>query len=318
MKPVYADFSRDVREPGLRTLLTSLEREAENRLNNSVHGDLPRWRQALCDLPEVDEMADLDRATPILGGRVKQVEVLMPLLMELHPWRKGPLSLGGIEIDTEWRSDWKWDRLSPHISLENHAVLDVGCGNGYFGWRMLGAGARRVVGIDPTLVFVMQWLACRHFSGPLPNHVLPLGIEDLPENAACFDSVLSMGVLYHRRDPVQHLRHLRTLCNKRGQVIVETLVLEGGGQRILQPDGRYARMRNVHAIPTTDTLLGWMLEAGFDQVEILDVTPTSTAEQRSTPWMHFESLDRSLDPQNPALTIEGHPAPVRAMMVARA
>ncbi len=58
------------------------------------------------------------------------------------PWRKGPFSLYGVNIDTEWRSDWKWDRVLPHLSpLKGRLVLDVGCGGGYHMWRMLGEGA---------------------------------------------------------------------------------------------------------------------------------------------------------------------------------
>jgi tRNA (mo5U34)-methyltransferase len=306
----YDDLAAGVSEPRLKALLTRLAIKAKTFLSESGHGDLPRWRKALHDLPAEGVSAETDHLMPVLGKAVNDPLMLRKHLMELHPWRKGPLRLGGVDVDTEWRSDWKWKRVAPHIDLNNHAVLDVGCGNGYFGWRMLGAGARRVVGIDPTLVFVMQWLACRHFAGRLPNHVLPLRIEDLPEDSPCFDSVFSMGVLYHRRNPLQ--------CRDDGQVVLETLVLDEPGERVLKPEGRYARMRNVHAIPATQKLISWMREAGLEKVRILDVTATTTEEQHSTDWMNFESLERSLDPQNPARTVEGHPAPVRAVVMARA
>ncbi len=58
-----------------------------------------------------------------------------------------------------------------------------------------------MVGIDPTLVFVMQWLACRHFSGDIPNYVLPLGDRGAAGQPVEWDTVFSMGVLYHRKDP---------------------------------------------------------------------------------------------------------------------
>jgi len=238
--------------------------------------------------------------------------------MELHPWRKGPLQLGGLSIDTEWKSDLKWDRVAPHIDLAGCKVLDIGCGNGYFGLRMLGAGAELVVGIDPTLLFVMQWLACRHFSGDIPSYVLPLGIEDLPEIPVGFDTVFSMGVLYHRRDPVHHLRRIHELLKKEGSTMVlETLVLPKGREHEeLVPEGRYARMPNVWSIPGTSLLQQWVRSAGFREVTIVDVSPTRTKEQRSTEWMRFESLDKSLDPQDKARTIEGLPAPVRAVIIA--
>lgn len=238
--------------------------------------------------------------------------------MEFHPWRKGPLELAGVMIDTEWRSDWKWERVRRHVDLHNQRVLDIGCGNGYFGWRMLAEGARLVVGIDPTLVFVMQWLACRHFAGDVPNYVLPLGIEDLPPGPAGFDTVFSMGVLYHRRDPVEHLAQIRSLLRPGGTLVLETLVLpdkEHGP--VLIPVERYARMRNVWAVPAVAQLLDWLSLAGYSSRQVVDITATTIQEQRSTGWMTFESLAESLDPQDVGRTLEGYPAPTRALIIAQ-
>ena len=44
---------------------------------------------------------------------------------------------------------------------------------------------------------------------------------------------------------------------------------------------------------------------------------TSTDEQRRTDWMINESLSDYLDPDDPALTVEGYPAPKRAVLIAR-
>jgi len=294
-------------------------RRAEARMRDPSHGDLPRWQAALAALPEVAQRAVLDRAAPILGAPAPDPDALRRALMALHPWRKGPLELGGLRIDSEWRSDRKWGRVAAHVELRGRRVLDIGCGNGYFGLRMLGAGARLVVGIDPTLLFVMQHLACRHFSGDLPCCVLPLGIEDLPNGPAGFDCAFTMGVLYHRRDPLGHLRRVRALLKEKGgTVVVETLVLPKRSRGdLLVPEGRYARMRNVWAIPGTRRLEEWVSAAGFFDVEVVDVTPTTPLEQRSTAWMRFESLEQALDPADGARTVEGLPAPVRAVLVAR-
>jgi len=288
--------------------------DSEAFITEGPHGDLPHWRAALGALPPARTHFDGASAAPVLGAPAEDRETLSCLLMELHPWRKGPLVIGGVHIDTEWRSDWKWARVARHVKLTGHRVLDVGCGNGYYGWRMLGADARCVVGVDPTLVYAMQWLASRHFSGAQPNFVLPLKLEALPANAGGFDSVFSMGVLYHRRDPLEHLRHLARLAKPGGQVVLETLVLEGEGAEALTPEGRYARMRNVHAIPTIPRLLEWIEQAGMAAAEVLDVTRTTVEEQRSTAWMKFESLAECLDPENAARTVEGYPAPVRAVL----
>jgi tRNA (mo5U34)-methyltransferase len=285
------------------------------RLKSSTHGDLPRWLDAIKALPEGGDYHELSRSAPVLGRPPDDIRQLRGHLMELHPWRKGPLELGGVRIDTEWRSEWKWDRFAPHLDLAGQRILDIGCGNGYFGLRMLGAGAKLVIGIDPTMVFVMQWLAMQKLGPSLNNYVLPLGIEDLPENTGGFDTVFSMGVLYHRRNPVGHLEQLKRLSRTGGQLLLETLIIDGEGKKTLTPEGRYARMRNVHAIPTVDTLRDWLAQAGMPDSQVLDINKTSTAEQRSTDWMKFESLAECLKPDNQELTIEGHPAPLRVVML---
>lgn len=292
---------------------------AEARLRDHPHGDLPAWTAALEALPALQPAAGLDRDPLELGRPAADPDALRAALMRLHPWRKGPLRLGGIDIDTEWRSDWKWRRVAPHVDLRGQRVLDIGCGNGYYGWRMLGAGADLVVGIDPTVLFVMQWRACRRCAGDLGNFVLPLAVEELPPDGGGFDSVFSMGVLYHRKDPLEHLRQLRGFLRPGGSLVLETLVLPSDRARdLLQPAGRYARMPNVHAIPGTDRLLDWLRGSGFDGARIADVTRTTVAEQRRTEWMQFESLAESLDPADPGRTVEGYPAPVRAIAVASA
>lgn len=291
---------------------------AHRRLRHHSHGDLPRWRAILENLPSVETCAELDRAAPRLGRATDESDVLREQLMGLHPWRKGPLQLAGVRIETEWRSDWKWARVAPHIDLRGHRVLDIGSGNGYFGLRMLGAGARLVIGIDPTLLFVIQYLACRHFSGDIGNYVLPLGVEELPDGPAGLDTVFSMGVLYHRRNPAKHLERMFSLLKDGGTMVLETLVLpKDGEENLLIPEGRYARMRNVWAIPGTRRLLQWVEQAGFSEPNLLDVTRTTTREQRPTPWMTFESLEQALDPSDPSRTVEGLPAPVRAIVIAR-
>ncbi len=298
--------------------MEAVGRLAETRWREHPHGDLPRWHSALAGLPEVRRLARLDQAMPDLGQPVSDQEALSQQLMAFHPWRKGPLRLGGVEIHTEWRSDWKWDRVAPHIDLTGHRVLDIGSGNGYFGLRMLGAGAKCVVGIDPTILFVMQSMVCRHFSGDLQNYVLPLAVEDLPEIPVDLNTVFSMGVLYHRKEALHHLERIRALLEKGGTMVLETLVLpEGREGDLLIPESRYARMRNVWAVPGIGRLEEWVEQAGFATAEVVDVTPTTTLEQKTTHWMSFESLEQALDPTDQSLTVEGLPAPVRAIIIAR-
>ena len=285
------------------------------------HGDELVWQHALDALPAitVDDISldrDCPRATGHCDARAQQC--LRDTLMQLHPWRKGPFDLFGVHIDTEWRSDWKWQRLAPHLSpLQGRTILDVGCGNGYYLLRMLGAGARYALGIDPTLRFIYQFEALRRYFGPLQADILPLKSEQLPRPLQAFDTVFSMGVLYHRRDHLEHLAELRDALAPGGELVLETLVLPQGHDGVLIPKDRYAQMRNVWAIPSIPVLEQWLREAGFADVRTVDVTTTTTGEQRATDWMTFQSLADFLDPADPGKTVEGYPAPVRAILVCR-
>ena len=299
-----------------------LPQQLSSALDLSRHGNLEEWQTVIERLPELTithRLLDTDAVE--IGRSVDLAEPgkieLENQLKALHPWRKGPYNLFGIYIDTEWRSDWKWDRLKNHISPLNHRlVLDVGCGNGYHCWRMLGAGAKMVVGIDPLLLNVMQFQVVRKLHGEAPVYVLPLGIEDLPYGLKAFDTVFSMGVLYHRRSPIDHLLELRECLQPGGELVLETLVIDGGLGEALMPEGRYAKMRNVWFLPSCETLVSWLKRCGFKDIRLIDVTVTSVQEQRSTEWMQFHSLKDFLSAENPQLTCEGLPAPKRAIIIA--
>jgi len=58
------------------------------------------------------------------------------------------------------------------------------------------------------------------------------------------------------------------------------------------------------------------MDAGFREPRIVDVSKTTINEQRSTAWMRFQSLAEALDPKNPDQTVDGYPAPQRAIMIA--
>ncbi|MGD8912394.1 MAG: tRNA 5-methoxyuridine(34)/uridine 5-oxyacetic acid(34) synthase CmoB [Candidatus Thiodiazotropha sp.] len=301
-----------------------LPQQVERVWHERAHGDMPGWRQILSQLPTPNiSSIDLNSSRVRAGEEgdcdEAMCEGLIQLLAGLHPWRKGPYEICGLHLDTEWRSDFKWDRLQSHIQpLRDRIVLDVGCGNGYHAWRMLGEGARLVIGIDPTQLFVMQFEAIKHFLGRQhPVHLFPLGIEQLPPEIKGFDTVFSMGVFYHRQSPFAHLTELRGALRHGGELVLETLVVEGGDNHVLVPQGRYAKMRNVWFIPSTETLHKWLERAGFNAVKLVDVTVTSVEEQRSTEWMRFESLADYLDPVDRTLTVEGYPAPRRAIFIAR-
>jgi len=296
----------------------------EAGLDVNRYGDIPRWKQSLDALPDI-EISHVDTASSSVRAGVAadcdeaQSIQLHEALMGLHPWRKGPFSVAGIDIDTEWRSDFKWDRLKDKIqSLDGRRVLDVGCGSGYHCWRMAAAGAELVVGIDPTPLFVMQYWAMQKYLQNPNVWVVPMRMEALPEKLKTFDTVFSMGILYHRRSPFDHLQELRDALVSGGQLVLETLVIEGDDGEVLVPEGRYSKMGNVWFIPSVPTLCSWLAKMKFSDIEVIDISTTTVEEQRATDWMTFHSLTDFLDPNDSTKTAEGHPAPRRVVVVATA
>lgn len=318
----FGRFYQQIATGTLAHWLETLPAQISAWQRETLHGQFKQWNNAVEFLPTLAP-ATLDllhsvtaqSAEPLSAGQLKGMETLLRNLM---PWRKGPFSLYGIDIDTEWRSDWKWERVLPHLSdLTGRTILDVGCGSGYHLWRMIGAGAQLAVGIDPTQLFLCQFEAVRKLLGDDRRaQLLPLGIEQLPALNA-FDTVFSMGVLYHRRSPLEHLWQLKDQLVKEGELVLETLVIEGDENAVLVPGDRYAQMRNVYFIPSALALKNWLEKCGFVDVRIADMSVTTTDEQRRTSWMVTESLADFLDPADNSKTVEGYPAPLRAVLIAR-
>lgn len=308
----------------LEPWLCVLDEQIQNGLTVEAYGKLPEWREALAQLPiikaqniSLDKAAVTAESSALLSSSEKAQ--LKEALKQLMPWRKGPYHLHGVDIDTEWRSDFKWERLKSAIKpLQGRTVLDVGCGNGYHSWRMLGMGAELVIGIDPSPLFVMQFQAVKHFLGDKNVFVLPIGIQDVPENLQAFDSVFSMGVLYHRRSAIDHLYQLRSCLKPGGELVLETLVIKGDENQVLVPEDRYAQMRNVWFIPSSKAMMIWLARCGFKNIKLVDESYTGLDEQRATQWMQYHSLKDYLDPNDDAKTLEGYPAPLRAIFTADA
>ena len=283
------------------------------------HGDLPRWQAAVDQLPTLANVeAELTERFALNASVDSDTQAqVRQALMGLSPWRKGPFDVFGVHVDTEWRSDFKWARVAPHLDLKGKRILDVGCGNGYYMWRMLGAGAKTVVGVDPNWLFYCQFNAMKRY---LPDHAawhLPFALEELQAKLEGFETVFSMGVLYHRRSPIDHLLDLKDCLVRGGELVLETLVIEGGETDVLVPEDRYAQMRNVWFLPSVPALCLWLRRAGFKDVRCVDISHTTLAEQRSTDWMRYQSLEHFLDPNDHSKTIEGLPAPQRAVIVAK-
>lgn len=318
----FSDFYQIIAKNKLSSWLEILPAQMANWQKQNMDSRFSQWLNSIKHLPAIvpHQMDLLHSVTvkidpPLSSGEQQRITQLLKTMM---PWRKGPFSLYDIDIDAEWRSDLKWQRLISHIdSLEGKLVLDVGCNSGYYLWRMVGAGAKLAVGIDPMALFLCQFEAIRKLLGNNKQaHFLPLGIEELPKLNA-FDTVFSMGVLYHRRSPLDHLLQLKDQLVNGGQLILETLIIEGDEHQALMPGERYAQMRNVYFIPSIPTMINWLHKCGYSEVKVVDVSRTDNNEQRKTDWITSESLDDFLAPNDPNQTIEGYPAPIRAIFVAR-
>ena len=282
------------------------------------HGDYARWSAALAALPELEGVSGrFDTSAVSVDAHCADSEALRHALRGLMPWRKGPFQIADVYIDCEWRSDFKWDRVEPHLAaLKGRRILDIGCGNGYHCWRALAQSPALVLGVEPSVLFNLQFRAVQNYLQRDEIDVLPIGVEDVPAELEWFDTVLSMGVLYHRRSPLDHLLQLKGFLRSGGELCLETLVIEGGEGQILVPRGRYARMRNVWFIPSSAELLLWLERCGFVDARVVDECETSLDEQRCTEWMQFESLRQSLDSDDISITVEGLPAPRRAVVIA--
>ena len=320
-------------QPSAYEWLTRLPTWLNDIKDKANYAHAPAYQASVARLPEITvNNVDLDNDVLTVAANLSDSErkQTMALLKQLIPWRKGPFQIGGqigsdedssIFIDTEWHSDWKWQRVAPHLgNLKGRRVLDVGGGSGYHGWRMAGAGAETVIIIDPSCLFYHQFMAIRHFVGAADHyktHYIPVPLEVLPEHSQLFDTVFSMGVLYHRQSPFEHLQQLKGQLVKGGELVLETLVIDGDANTVLVPHDRYAQMNNVYFLPSVEALTGWLEKAGFSEVRCVDVAVTSTEEQRKTEWMTYHSLADFLDPTDGSKTIEGYPAPKRATLIAK-
>lgn len=288
----------------------------------SLPGNPVVCRNNFLDLPEISP-SDLNLDGGIINIGAKEDisdqdrERLAELLLNLNPWRKGPFNVFGVHIDTEWRSDMKWGRIENLLSpLEGRKILDIGCSNGYYMFKMLPHNPAYVIGIDPFPNFYYQFLSMQKYLRSEKIHYIPGGFETLPGCEGLFDTVFCMGILYHRKSPFELMERINQILRKGGELVLETIIIPGDTDMVLCPESRYAKMRNVYFLPTLKTLKNWLLKSGFKDIRVLDVSKTTLEEQRKTDWIESESLENFLDPDDHEKTVEGYPAPIRAAIAA--
>jgi len=228
----------------------------------------------------------------------------------LRPWRKGPFKLNQLFIDTEWQSFIKYNMLKPYFDVEDKVVGDIGCNNGYYMFRMLDDKPKKVIGFDPSALYKSQFDFINHFAKTDIIYEL-LGVEHLDIYDTKFDLIFCLGVLYHRADPVGMLKSLKKGLNPKGEVILDTFMIDGDDEIILSPAKTYSKIPNIYFIPTSNALRNWCTRAGFGYFEVLTTSITTLDEQRKTDWINTQSLNDFLDPDDPLKTVEGYPAPKR-------
>ena len=275
-------------------------------------------------LPNIKaSIRDFNNDRVIIGAKEDidqiQAQKIIQALRQLMPWRKGPFEIFGTFVDSEWNSALKWRRLKDHIKpLYGRKVLDIGCSNGYYMFRMAALKPKLIFGVEPYLLFFTQYLLLQRYAQIRQIFYLPVTLEELPSCQSFFDTIFCMGILYHQRSPLDTLSKIHAQMTPGGELILETLIIAGTEETSLFPAKRYAKMKNVYFIPTVACLTHWLHRTGFNNIRCISVAKTTASEQRKTDWIASQSLDSFLDPANPHLTIEGYPAPIRAIVIAEA
>ncbi len=272
---------------------------------------LPNFSNSLVDL--TSDAIKIQNTKPLSSEQQQNLEKVLEKLM---PWRKGPFEIFGIDLDTEWRSNLKWDRVKKHMDFKNKVVLDIGAGSGYYAFRMKGGGAKLVLGLEPYFLYFTQFCLLNKFVQAKNVAILPFAFEDFPNVSKAFDTIFLMGVLYHLKSPIEHLVKIKACLKDAGELVLETLVLDSKKEAVLTPKEVYGKMSNVWFIPSLKTMEIWLERAGFKNIRCIDLSKTGNDEQRKTKWMNFESLSDFLDPTNPNKTVEGYPAHTRAIFLA--
>ncbi|MGD9824657.1 tRNA 5-methoxyuridine(34)/uridine 5-oxyacetic acid(34) synthase CmoB [Desulfobacter sp.] len=291
---------------------------------DSARGNFEKLKYVVNDLPGIcPHTVDLSSRAVSIG----QADQILPDeknrlyngLVNLSPWRKGPFEFFGIPVDSEWQSWMKWERIVRHLpNLKNRKILDIGSSNGYYMFKMAASEPMFALGLEPQSYFYYQYCAVQKYLNLKNVFCLPAVYNELPAMDHFFDLVLCMGILYHRKSPVKMLKQIHDGLVPGGRVVVENLVIKGENNYCLFPFDRYAKMRNVFFIPDLSVMAAWLARAGFSDIRCVDITDTNFEEQRKTQWIQTESLEDFLDPQDPSKTVEGYPAPVRAIFIATA
>jgi tRNA (mo5U34)-methyltransferase len=271
-------------------------------------------RSLLDALPKKDVSYSFDERVTITSELSKEEqEQFHEAAWAMRPWRKGPFQLFDTFIDSEWRSNVKFDLIKDAADLNDKVVADIGCNNGYYMFKMMNYQPKEIVGFDPSPLCKTQFdLFNNYIKAPITYELL--GVEHFADYDKKFDVAFCLGVLYHRSDPVAMLKSIKKGLNKDGVLVLDTFMIDGDADIVLTPKDRYAKIPNIYFVPTVSALINWCHRAGFEDMEVITITTTTAEEQRKTEWIPGESLETFLDPDDETLTVEGYPAPKRVYM----
>jgi len=311
VKPV--DYLPQIPSSSARDVIVSVRAE---RLKQISHEQLAPYRKALTQLPTF-KTKNLDFSKPqVTIGDISEFDeptatLFQESLKQFIPWKKGPYNLFGTAIDTEWRSDMKWDRILPYINLKGKKVADIGCHNGYFMFRICDQEPELVVGMEPMPLHILNFHLMQRFA-QMPNlHYEMLGIEHVDLYPKFFDTVFCLGILYHHTDPISMLRKIHASLRAGGELLIDCQGIPGDAPVALMPQTRYAHARGIWWLPTLPALKHWLTRTMFRDIQVIHAGPLESDEQRSSKWAQINSLDDFLDPEDKSKTIEGYPAPHR-------
>lgn len=261
------------------------------------------------------KVLDIELGDTIRIKTDKKIDFLQ-IAKALKSWRKGPFEIDDLLIDSEWQSFYKYNLIRGFVDLKDKDVLDVGCNNGYYLFRMQEFEPKSLTGFDPMPLYYLQFLLINRLLKTDIKYEL-LGVQHLPDYGKKFDIVFCLGVLYHRTSPIDTIKALRDAIKKDGELVLDTFIIDGDLDIVLTPKDRYSKIGNIWFVPTINALKNWLNRCGFVDIEVLDIVPTTQDEQRKTEWIEGDSLDSFLDPADHQKTVEGYPAPKRAYIKAR-
>jgi len=128
----FNKFYQQIATNRLSHWLNTLPTQLSDWHQNNLHGDYKHWQKTIDALPIVshDSPPTIDLKSSVSIGQYDDFNQgehkrLESLLKKLKPWRKGPYHIHGLHIDTEWRSDFKWDRLADFHLLNCQSIKNI-------------------------------------------------------------------------------------------------------------------------------------------------------------------------------------------------